>query len=973
MKYTVGNLYKGFKLLEEKEIKELGAKGLIFEHEKTGAKLIKLETVDDNKVFSIGFRTPPHDSTGVPHILEHSVLCGSRKYDTKEPFVELLKGSLNTFLNAMTFSDKTIYPVASRNEKDFFNLMDVYLDAVLYPNIYKHEEIFMQEGWHYNIKNENEPLTYNGVVYNEMKGAYSSPDSLLYRTIPSSLFPDNTYKYSSGGNPADIPNLTYKEFLDFHRKYYHPSNSYILLYGNGNIEKELELINEGYLKNFNKQCVDSEIPLQKPFEEMKDLEVTYGVSENETLEGKTFLSLNYVIGENKDPELYLAFEILNYLLLRSTSAPLKKALLNAGLGKSVTGSFDNSMKQSTFTITVKNAEENQKQDFKAVVMNTLKDLVKSGIDKEIVEASINRIEFELREGDFEGYPKGLIYYMKIMDSWLYGGKPFVHLEFENTLKKIKTALTTNYFEKLIDKYIINNYHSSFVILKPERGVNEKQAKELEDKLEIIKNRLSKEQINDFIEKARALKIRQETPDSKEVLEKIPVISLEDIDEKAERLPLEVREISGSKVLFSNYHTNKIAYVNLYFNSLGVKEEFIPYVRLIGDLFSKVDTKNYSYEKISNLININTGGISYSALSYANNEAFGEYTPYFKISLKTLESKVPKTFELLGEVLLNSKFDDENRIKQLISELKSRVQSGLFSSGHIIAIRRLLSYTSKKAYYDEIIQGIAYYKFLCDLEKNFNINILADNLNEVSKNLFNISNIIVNYAGVEEDYTNFEKVYSSFLNTLDKDNVNYNNYDFKVTAKNEALLLQGDVQYVAKGGNFKSLGYEYNGALTLLETIAGFDYLWNNVRVKGGAYGVFANFRRDGGGYIVSYRDPKVKETLKVYDEMYKYLESFDVPLREMQKYIIGTIRKLDHPLSNSSKCEVAAAYYLANIKQEDIQKERDEVLRGKAESIKALAPILKTLMEEDILCAVGSEATLNENKDVFKNFMKIIE
>lgn len=973
MEKIIGNIYNGFKLIESRELKEIGSRGLVFEHTKTGAKLVKIVNDDDNKVFSIGFRTPPEDSTGLPHILEHSVLCGSRKFNTKEPFVELLKGSLNTFLNAMTFPDKTIYPVASRNEKDFFNLMDVYLDAVLYPNIYKHEEIFMQEGWHFNIESPESPLTYNGVVYNEMKGAYSSPDSLLYRKIPSTLFPHTTYSQSSGGDPEDIPKLTYENFIAFHKKYYHPSNSYILLYGNGDTEKELAFINDNYLKDFETIQVDSSIPTEPPFEEMVEKEFVYGISEEDSLEGKTYLSLNYVIGEAKDPEVYLAFEILAYLLLKSTAAPIKKALLEAGIGKAVSGDFNNSIKQNSFTITAKNADLSQKQDFKGVVMNTLKNLVHNGIDKELVEASINRVEFELREGDFQGYPKGLIYYMKIMDSWLYEGEPFVHIEFEKALTKIKEALTTPYFEKLIDKYLLNNYHSSFVVLKPERGVNERAEANLAKKLEDIKKSLSKEEIEEYISKCKKLKERQSTPDSPETLKSIPVVSLEDIDKKAEKLPLEERIVQNQKVLYHNFHTNKIAYVTLYYNSSGASKELIPYVRLISDLLGKVDTKKYSYDKLSNLVNINTGGIEYTPTSFSNNKKSGEFTPYFKVSFKCLMSKIAKTFELLEEILTSTELSSEKRIKQLISEVKSRVEGRLFDSGHILSIRRVLSYVSNKGAYDELIQGISYYKFLASLEKNFDIKEISSNLVKVKEEVFNKNNLIASFSGVEEDYKDFEKELNTFIASLSDHKLAYNNYSFDLERKNEALLMQGNVQYVAKGGNFKNNRYEYTGTLSLLETISGFDYLWNNVRVKGGAYGVFSNFRRDGGAYIVSYRDPNVKETIKVYDDMYKYLENFDAEDREMQKYIIGTIRKLDHPLSNSTKGDVASSYYLSGISYEDIQGERTEVLEAKVESIKELAPMLKDLMAQEYICALGNEAKLKENKDLFKNLVKVIE
>ncbi|MGL4992095.1 MAG: insulinase family protein, partial [Sarcina sp.] len=841
MHLEIDNEYNGFILREKRYLKELEEEAFLFEHAKTGARLIKIISDDDNKVFSIGFRTPPKNSTGVAHILEHSVLCGSRKFDMKEPFVELLKGSLNTFLNAMTYPDKTVYPVASRNEKDFFNLMDVYLDAVLYPNIYKHKEIFMQEGWHYSIENKEDDIEYNGVVYNEMKGVYSSPDSILYRNISSSLYPDTTYGVCSGGEPEAIPNLTYEEFLDFHRNYYHPSNSYIFLYGNGDTNKELKFINENYLNNFDKKEVTSQIKLQKPFNKMEELELFYGISQDDNEEEKSFFSLNFSIGDAIDGETYLAFEVLAYLLLRTTAAPVKKALMDAGIGKSVSGDYDNGIKQPYFSIFVKNANKDEKDKFKDVVLTTLENLVKNGIDKELIEASINRVEFELREGDFGSYPKGLIYYLKAMDSWLYEGDPFIHLEYDSALAKIKTALTTNYFEDLIQKYILDNNHSSLVSLYPKKGLNESKQEKLKNKLTQFKQSLSDEEINDLIDSCKNLKERQSKEESKEALESIPVLSKNDINENPESLPIEEKIINGVKVLHHEFHTNKISYMNIYFRTEGVRQELISKIALLGDMFGKSSTDNYSYEKLSNLVNINTGGISYSPCSIANAKVSGKYNSYFEVTVKVLNSKLNKAFEILEEVITNTNFNDEKRIKQILEEKRSRIESALFDSGHRIVAKKILSYVSQKGAYEEELSGLTYYYELVNLVENFDTEKLRKDLLEIKEAIFNKNNMLVSFSGTDDDYKVFEKEFKKFISILNNKEIIYNQYKFNPYAKNEALLMQGDVQFVAKGGDFKKEGFNYTGAMSLLETILGYDYLWNNVRVKGGAYGVFSNF------------------------------------------------------------------------------------------------------------------------------------
>ncbi|MDZ4992872.1 insulinase family protein [Clostridium perfringens] len=973
MNFKENNIYSGFKLLNIENLDEIGGIGLTFEHEKTKAKLIKILSEDDNKCFAIGFRTPPENSTGVPHILEHSVLCGSRKFNTKEPFVELLKGSLNTFLNAMTYPDKTIYPVASRNEKDFMNLMDVYLDAVLYPNIYKHKEIFMQEGWHYYIENKNDELKYNGVVYNEMKGAYSSPDSLLYRKIPATIYPDTCYALSSGGDPDEIPSLTYEEFLAFHEKYYHPSNSYIFLYGNGDTEKELEFINNEYLKDFEYRDIDSEIKAQKPFKKMKEESYTYGIAENEDLNHKSYYSLNFVIGDATDSEKGLAFDVLAYLLTRSIAAPLKKALIDAGIGKAVSGDFDNSTKQSAFTVLVKNAELNKEEEFKKVVMDTLKELVENGIDKELIEASINRVEFELREGDYGSYPSGLIYYLKVMDSWLYDGNPYAHLKYEKDLEKIKTALTSNYFEKLIEEYMVNNTHCSLVSLHPERGINEKKAAELKKKLDNIKNSFDEKTLDEVINNCKKLKERQSTPDKKEDLESIPMLSLDDIDKKATKIPMEEKEIRGIKTLHHDFHTNKIDYVNFFFNTNSVPQDLIPYIGLLCDILGKCGTDKYDYSKLSNAININTGGISFGAITFANLKENNTFRPYLEVSYKALSSKTNKAIELVEEILNHTDLDNMDRVMQLVREKRARLEGAIFDSGHRIAMKKVLSYCTSRGAYDEKISGLDYYDFLVSIDNDSKKSILSERLKMVRDLIFNKKNMLISYSGKEEEYENFKEKVKYLIDKIKDEKFDKVEYTFDLENKNEGLLTQGNVQYVAKGGNYKVDGYKYSGALSLLESILGFDYLWNTVRVKGGAYGVFSNFRRDGGAYIVSYRDPNIVDTLKAYDHIPDYLEKFEADEREMTKYIIGTIRKYDQPLSNGIKGDIAVSYYLSNFSYEELQKEREEIINADVEKIKSFTPMIKELMQEEFICVLGNEEKIKENRSLFNNIKKVIK
>lgn len=975
MELKIGSIYSGFEFTEEREIKDINCTGRIFVHKKSGARLVHLDTDDDNMVFSITFRTPPIDSTGLPHILEHSVLGGSKKFPAKDPFVELVKGSLNTFLNAMTFSDKTMYPVASRNEKDFFNLMDVYMDGVFNTNIYDGPETFMQEGWHYELDNHDTELNYRGVVYNEMKGAFSSPESILFRKIQESLFPDTPYGFESGGDPDVIPELTYEEFLNYHKKYYHPSNSYIFLYGNGDLLKQLSFIDENYLAKFDKIQVDSKIPLQKPFSSLRELNVKYPVAKEEDTDNKTFLNLNFTAGSSTDPDTYMAFEILEHLLLETPAAPLKEALIDAGLGKDAFGKFDNSIIQPVFSIVVKNSNESEKERFCKVVFDTLRKLVKEGIDKKQIEASINIKEFELREADYRGYPKGLLYNIKCMDSWLYDESPFMHLEFLPQLDHIKKSLTTNYFEQLIEKYLINNNHSSMIVVEPMKGLAEERSEEIRKELDDYKSHLSDKEINDIINQTKSLKERQTTQDTKEVLETIPLLSLGDISPKAVELPLSEKDENGVKVLFHPVFTSGIAYMNLYFDTSLIPKELISYIGLLGEVMGRNSTEKYNYGELSNMININTGGIDFNVETYIQNGDYTGYHPKFVVKSRALIAKLLEDAEIIGEIIGNTRFDDKKRLLEIIRETKSHIEISIFNQGHMVAMRRVISYFSAAGQYDELVGGLSFYKFLVQLEKTYenSADEILGNLKKTAELIFNRDNLILSFTADNDDYGKFKEVFPKILDKLGSLRAAPSNYEFNLIPQNEGLLTQGKVQYSAKGYNFIKLGYSYSGGLQVLRTIAGYDYLWNRIRVQGGAYGAFAGFGRSGNMYFASYRDPNLRETLDVYDGAEDYFKSFDADEREMTKYIIGTISKIDAPLTPSMKGERGAANYISGITAEDLQKERDEILHTKEEDIRKFADMLKDVMKQNNFCVLGNESMIKKSRDIFNNLVDVFE
>jgi len=976
MLFKTGELYHGFRLLSIRLIPELNATARLFSHEKSGARLLHLEADDDNKVFSISFRTPPPDSTGLPHILEHSVLCGSRKFPVKEPFVELAKGSLNTFLNAMTFPDKTMYPIASTNDKDFMNLMDVYLDAVFYPNIYSQPEILMQEGWHYELEDKDAPMSYKGVVYNEMKGAFSSPEQVLFRKIQESLYPDTPYGVDSGGDPEDIPKLTQEQFLSFHKKYYHPSNSYIYLYGDGDILKHLEFIDKEYLKDFDSLDIDSGIPLQQPFPDIRETTAEYSISAGESTEGKTYLSMNFSIGRSTDPFLYLAFDILEYLLADNPAAPLKKALLQAGIGKDVFGSFDNGILQPIFSIVAKDADVEQKEDFKAIVTNTLKELAEKGIDKRLIEAAINYREFKLREADFGGRPKGLIYNIRCMDSWLYDADPTMHLSFEEPLGRVKAALTEPLFEDLIKKHLLENNHCSLLVVKPQPGMAESREREICQKLQEYKASLPEEEINRIVECTRELVKKQSEPDSPEALATIPMISLEDIKAEAEVLPLEERDISGVKTLNHEIHTNGIAYVSLYFDTRAVPEGLLPYAGLLAAVLSEIGTRKRGYEDLANEINIQTGGISFTNQAFPILGSDDDYAPRLIVKAKSLSGKLPELMRLTGEIINETVFDDARRLKEIIQEGRSRLEMGIYSQGHYMAMTRLNSYFSPAGKYNETLTGISFYRFLAGIEKGFDSrkDEIIHNLKTVSEFIFQKSSLMASVVISPEDYSAFANEFAVFADSLpDTAARPPQSYAFEQAPANEGLMTPGKVQYVAKGFSFKKAGWQYTGSLQVLRSIASLDYLWNRIRVQGGAYGAFANFSRSGAMIFVSYRDPNLKETLAAYDQMVQYLEGFDADNREMAKYIIGTISRLDTPLTPQMKGERAVSNYLSGVTQADIQLERDEVLKTTPQDIRGLAPMLQDVLKNEYICVLGSESKLKDNKDIFKNIINVFE
>ncbi len=979
MKYKIPSSYEF--ILEEK-LEDMNGIGTLLLHKKTGARVAIVANDDNNKVFSIGFRTPPANSTGVAHIIEHSVLCGSKHFPAKDPFVELAKGSLNTFLNAMTYPDKTVYPVASMNDQDFKNLMHVYMDAVLYPNIYQKKEIFQQEGWHYDLESLEGELKYNGVVYNEMKGAFSSPESMLYRMIQNSLFPDTPYGVESGGDPDFIPELSYEEFIDFHKTYYHPSNSYIYLYGEMDFEERLEWLNREYLNQYDRLAVDSKVKLQKAFDHSREIEAFYSLSEEEGAKDNTYLSYNTVIGNSLDKELALTFQVLDYVLLQAPGAPVKQALLDANIGKDILGGFEDEILQPTFTIIAKNSEESKKDKFVSIIRDVLSKLVEQGVDEKSLRAAINYYEFKYRESDYGQFPKGLLYGLRAMSSWLHDDrKPFLHLKDTSGYTFLKDKIGTGYYEKVIKEYFLQNTHNSVVILKPQTGLNAIKEEALRKKLAAYKETLSKEELQQIIQEKQRLAVFQETPSTKEELEAIPLLTRQDIKKEIEPLYNQEVKVGNVKVLHHNVYTNKIAYVRLLFQIKSVPKELLPYASLLSFVLGYVDTQNYTYLGLSNEINIHTGGISANVRSFSIKGSTDEYYPVFELSTKVLYDNLTQAMKLIEEMLYRSKLEDKKRLREILDEMRSKLQMHFNSSGHSVAVDRAMSYYSTHGLFKEVTTGISFYRFIEDLTENFNdrADTVIEKLRVLQQMIFTGENLLVSITADEEGYERFREKLEEFTSGLapKADRALFSAYDtssLEPVCLNEGFKTAMQVQYVARAGNFIKAGYEYTGALRVLKTILSYDYLWINVRVKGGAYGCMCGFSGvDGDAYFTSYRDPNLRETNQIYEKAADYIENFTAEERDITKYIIGTFSTLDTPLTPQSKGKRSLSMYLAGITEEELQRERTQVLSVTLEDIRACHKYIRAMLQAGNICVIGNEGKIIENKDLFrevKNLMK---
>lgn len=965
----MGNIrdLKAYRITEVKELPEMHGRGYVLEHIKTKARVLVIENDDINKVFNIGFRTPPYDDSGIPHILEHSVLCGSRKYPVKDPFVELAKGSLNTFLNAMTYSDKTVYPIASFNEKDFENLMSVYLDAVFYPDIYIHDEIMRQEGWHYELDSADGELKYNGVVYNEMKGVFSNPESIMYRAIEMSLLPDTPYGFESGGDPEAIPTLTLERFRDFHGRYYHPSNCYIYLYGDCDMAKELEFIDAEYLSHYEYKEIDSTIALQKPFEQMKDISMDYSVSDADPLEHNSMLTYNKITGLSTEKKKVTALGILDYVIMSAPGAAMKKALTDAGIGDEVFSSFDNGVQQTTFSIIARGADAADKDKFIKTINDTFAKLAE-GVDRDAVKAAITKAEFRHKEANFGRYPKGLMYGLDAFNSWLYDDSAaLMFFEMNDVYAELKEDVDKGYFEQLIRECFIDNTFGTYITLNPKRGLDEEKERQTAEKLAAYKETLSEEELVRLVNETKALKVYQETPSPAEDLAKVPLLEISDIPKEAKKLNNVESEIGGLKVVTHDIFTNGIGYLRFYFNIDDLDDGLIPYMAALTCLFKYVGTKEHTDAELSNEIDSNIGGIEFDLVGYSNARKINKF---FYVSIKALYEKLPYAVRLMEEILFSSKLDDKKKIKELIAEERSGMKNSMSASGHVTAYTRAMSYIDEGARFTDMTGGVAYYEFLCDVADHFD-----ERADEFIGKMKEALSLVLRKGGLTVSYTGHEDVSGllgeSFAGVGGRlsDRAAGEIKPFAPDIRNEGFKTASQVQYVAVAGNFRDKGYEFDSSLKVLKMIFSYGYLWENVRVKGGAYGAMCSFLENGTCYMSSYRDPNLMETYGIFKNAYKYVESFSCSDRDMTKYIIGTMAVIDAPATPLAEGISNMARYFMDETDGKAQADRDRILSTDCEAIRGLAPLIKAITDSGIICAVGGENKIEENKGSFDNIL----
>jgi Zn-dependent M16 (insulinase) family peptidase len=965
----------GFQLFRDQDIPELNTRAKLFRHVKTGAELLSLENDDENKVFGITFRTPPTDATGVAHILEHSVLCGSRKYPVKEPFVELLKGSLQTFLNAFTYPDKTCYPVASQNLQDFYNLIDIYLDAVFYPRLTPH--IFQQEGWHYELENPDDPLIFKGVVFNEMKGAFSSPDRMLAEYSRHSLFPDTTYGLQSGGHPQHIPDLTYAQFKTFHQSYYHPSNARIFFYGDSPAEDRLRLVND-YLKDFEPLEIDSAIPLQPRFDQPKHIDHFYAVSQNADADKKDMVIVNWLLSETSDLEANLALHVLEHILIGTPASPLRKALIDCGLGEDLTGvGLEDELRQMFFSTGLKGINVQSASQVETLILQTLAHLAEEGIDPHTIEAALNTIEFRLRENNTGDFPRGLLLMLRSLTAWLYNGDPLALLAFEAPLASIKARLADDgtYFEDMIRQRLLQNPHRTTVSLQSDPDLQEREAAAEKKRLAEARAAMSEADLQAVTVNTCELKKLQETPDPPEALATIPSLKLSDLDRQNKTIPIAQLEQSGTRILYHDLFTNGIAYLEVGFNLHTLSQEYLPYVPLFGRALLETGTEKEDFVTLSQRIGRKTGGIQPASFTSVIRET-NQGTAWLFLRGKAMMAQTDDLLAILRDVLLTARLDNQERFRQIVLEEKAGQEARLVPGGHHVVDTRLRACFNEADWAAEQMGGVSYLLFLRQLARMVDADWpgVLDKLEQMRRILLNRNAVLCNATLDETNWGRFESQLADFLAALPAAPVQMVAWSPQYGTESEGMTIPAQVNYVGKGANLYGLGYRLHGSAMVITKYLRTTWLWERVRVQGGAYGALCLFNhRSGVLNYVSYRDPNLLDTLDNYDRASQFLRQLELSDDELTKGIIGAIGNMDAYQLPDAKGYTSMQRYLAGDSDEDRQRWRDEILSTTRADFKAFADVLEQVKDKGLVVVLGFQAAIEAANAARQGWLDVLK
>ena len=967
------SVHPAFDLLRDEQIAEVNSRARRYRHRKTGADILTLANDDENKVFGITFKTPPEDSTGVAHILEHSVLCGSRKYPVKEPFVELLKGSLHTFLNAMTFPDKTVYPVASQNLKDFYNLVDVYLDAVLFPLI--SENTFRQEGWHYELDSTQAPLTYKGVVFNEMKGAYSSAAAVLGKTVQMTLYPDNAYGVNSGGDPAKIPDLTYGYFKDFHTRYYHPANARIVFYGDDPEEMRLEKLEE-FLGQFEPLTVDAPIALQPKFKAPREIASTYAAGPEEAQKpNSAMVSVNWMIDPIADQEAAILLSLLDYGLVGTSASPLRKALTDSGLGEGLTGSgFADDYRQPMFSVGLKGIEGENGPKVEALVLETLERLAREGIDSATIEAAVNTLEFQLRENNTGSFPRGIALIFRTMRTWLHDGDPFEPLYFEEALARVKARLASGdpVFQELIQRLFLDNTHRTTVLLTADPEQAAREAAEERAKLDSIRAGMDEAAVAEVMAEARTLKALQETPDSPAELAKVPTLHLADLPREIRVIPSEESALGATPVLFHDLKTSGVIYLDLGFDLHGLDPALLPYVPLFSRALTQTGTAKEDFVSLSQRIGRSTGGVGASR-HISGTYRPGETAAWLFLRGKAVPDKAGELLAIASDVLLIPRLDNKERIRQMVLEEKAGFESRLSGMGNSIASMRVKAHFSEADWVTEQLGGVSHLFFLRQLaaEIDSDWDAVAKKLEAIRQTVVNRAAAIANVTTDRAERDAFRPQLAAFLDGLPERERSFTPWPVPSTRVAEGLTMPAQVNYVAKGANILKLGYKPTGATAVAMTLLNTAYLWDKVRVQGGAYGSGTGFTEVTGSFVfTSYRDPNLLQTLDAYDQAPGFLTR-PHDEGELTRSIIGVIGRMDAYQLPDAKGYTSMIQTLIGETAEHRQKRRDEVLGARLADFKALADVLAEVAKVGEVAVLGGESAIKAANDERGGFLKV--